>query len=336
VPVSTWPSYFFTVNTNRTLVASFAAVCTIRTSASSASAGCTCGGGAYAIGSSINVLATPKTGQTFVNWTENGMPVSPSASYSFTGSSNRTLVANFAPNSAMVTFDFDTGAPTLTNGQTTPFGQTAGGLTAHFSSTNDPAFSVQSDADIGWTLSKFSTNYLAPTVSMSALDIQLSQPVTYINLTFATLDLQDILAPTTIQLAAYATSTETSPLGSTTAQGTYTPGDSMPMGALAFSSATPFQIVRISLVATPQGATDFAVDNITVQIAAIAVTPTLQSSGAAGGPFTDDLTATVDGAQKTITVATKDTSQFYRLRSTASMRIDEIRTVGGQVILKYE
>ncbi len=41
-------------------------------------------------------MATPGTGYNFRNWTENGTNVSTSANYTFTASTNRTLVANFA------------------------------------------------------------------------------------------------------------------------------------------------------------------------------------------------------------------------------------------------
>ena len=266
-PVGTRPFFFFVASSDQTLVANFAPACTISTSPSSTEEGTTRGDGTYAIGSPITVLAVPRTGYAFVNWTENGSEASQLASYGFNGSGDRTLVANFTPNSSMVTFDFDTGTPTLTNTQVTPFEQFSGGLTAHFSSTNDPAFWVGSDADIGWVLSKFSSNYLASGVSMSPLDIQFSQPVTEITLTFATLDFEDLLESTTIELDVYASSTATPPLGVTTAQGTYTTGDLMPMGTLAFSSTTPFQVVRILLPSTPEGAMDFVVDNITVQTA---------------------------------------------------------------------
>ena len=44
---------------------------------------------------SVTVTATPSTGYNFVNWTEGATVVSTSASYTFTASGNRTLVANF-------------------------------------------------------------------------------------------------------------------------------------------------------------------------------------------------------------------------------------------------
>ena len=54
-------------------------------------------------GTSVSLTATPQSGYYFVNWTENGTPVSVSSLYSFTSSADRTLVANFAPVSASMT-----------------------------------------------------------------------------------------------------------------------------------------------------------------------------------------------------------------------------------------
>ncbi|MGC9942288.1 MAG: cadherin-like beta sandwich domain-containing protein, partial [Verrucomicrobiota bacterium] len=73
---------------------------TIGTSASPALGGTTSGGGSVAIGSPVTVVATPNANFLFVNWTENGAPVSTSASYSFTAARNRSLVANFASGNA--------------------------------------------------------------------------------------------------------------------------------------------------------------------------------------------------------------------------------------------
>lgn len=73
---------------------------TIGTSASPAGGGTTSGGGSVAIGSPVTVVATANANYLFVNWTENGAPVSTSASYSFTATQNRSLVANFASGNA--------------------------------------------------------------------------------------------------------------------------------------------------------------------------------------------------------------------------------------------
>ena len=53
------------------------------------------GGGTYQEGSLCTLTATANTGYEFVNWTENGTQVSTNATYSFTVTGNRTLVANF-------------------------------------------------------------------------------------------------------------------------------------------------------------------------------------------------------------------------------------------------
>ncbi len=94
--VSTSASYAFTLSANRTLVANFTAIpYTVVTSSAPAAGGTTSGGGTFNSGSSVTVTATANTGYAFVNWTEGANAVSTSASYTFTLSANRTLVANF-------------------------------------------------------------------------------------------------------------------------------------------------------------------------------------------------------------------------------------------------
>ena len=57
--------------------------------------GAVTGSGTYNHGDSVTLTATPNTGYTFVNWTEGGTEVSTSASYTFTATEDRALVANF-------------------------------------------------------------------------------------------------------------------------------------------------------------------------------------------------------------------------------------------------
>ncbi len=70
---------------------------TLIVNASPADGGTATGGGSFASDSSQTVTATANIGYTFANWTENGIVVSTSASYSFTLTGNETLTANFAP-----------------------------------------------------------------------------------------------------------------------------------------------------------------------------------------------------------------------------------------------
>jgi hypothetical protein len=234
-----------------------------------------------------------------------------------------------------VNFDFDTGIPALTVGQGVPFDQTSGGVTAQFSSPQGNVFSVQTDASFGYTLSQFSGHYLYPSrINADPLTIQFSQQLTNITLTFATTDHPPIEIPNAIQLTAYANATV---VGTPTTAGSSYGTDSFPMGTISFNSGgTPFNMVKITLVLPGTSPTGFLVDNIAVQSTGLAAPPTLQSAGSVSGPFTDDLTATVDSTQSTITVPVKPANQYYRLRSSASTRIEQIRVVSGQVILKYQ
>lgn len=59
--------------------------------------GTTSGDGVYDDGTMATVTATPHPGYGFLNWTDNGIVVSTSASYMFTNTMNRSLVANFGP-----------------------------------------------------------------------------------------------------------------------------------------------------------------------------------------------------------------------------------------------
>jgi uncharacterized protein (TIGR03437 family) len=170
-----------------------------------------------------------------------------------------------------VTFDFDTGTPALSRGQSTPFDQTSGGVTARFSSPSGSGFSIQSDASTGWKMSKFSGNYLyANSLSSNVLDIKFSQQLTSITLTFATADFQQVEVPTTIQLTAYLDSNTTPAVGSATAHGTYA-SDTMPMGTLSFNSGgRPFNLVEITIPRQALAASNFFVDNVTVTPIAVA------------------------------------------------------------------
>ena len=94
--VSTNANYSFTANANRTLVANFQInTYTISANANPVAGGTVNGAGEYTHGQTVNLSAVANTGYNFVNWTENGTAVSTNASYSFTATANKTLVANF-------------------------------------------------------------------------------------------------------------------------------------------------------------------------------------------------------------------------------------------------
>jgi hypothetical protein len=269
---------------------------TIATSAAPTLGGTTTGDGSYNNGTNVTVTATQNAGFAFVNWTEGGTVVSALASYSFTASADRTLVANFAATQITATFDFDTGTPAVTATQGMPASQTANGITAYFSSPTPGAggFSVQSDATTQYHMSQFSGNYLWPnSVYSPALDIQFSQPLTAITFTFATADFQQVEIPTTVQCTGYVDSTATAAVGFATAHGTYGT-DTMPMGTLTFNSATPFNVVEIKIPYAPLAASDFLIDNIIVTATGAAqpmITSALTLTTTVGANFTYQISA---------------------------------------------
>ncbi|MCX6175548.1 MAG: ice-binding family protein [Ignavibacteriales bacterium] len=123
VVVTSSISYQFSINGNRTLVANFTAVAptqyTITLLSNPLAGGTTSGGGAFNSASSVTLTATPNAGYTFTNWTENGTAVSTNASYTFTISGNRTLVANFTAGSLTqytITLSSNPSAGGTTNG----------------------------------------------------------------------------------------------------------------------------------------------------------------------------------------------------------------------------
>ena len=123
--VSTNARYTFTVNGNRTLVANFTQQnYTISVSANPNNGGTVTGGGAFHYGDNCTVSATPAAGYTFLRWTENGNQVSNNATYTFTVTGNRTLVAQFQAQTYTITATADpANGGTVTGGGTFTYGQ---------------------------------------------------------------------------------------------------------------------------------------------------------------------------------------------------------------------
>jgi len=190
------------------------------------------------------------------------------------------------------TFNFDTGTPVLNTYQGLPVDQTADGMTAHFQVAVG-TFSVQTASSLGGLrLPLFSGHFPAPANHTgSIMDIQFSELVTNVTFDFATVQVQPIENETPIRLTAYTNSTATPAVGVTNATGVYG-ANTWPMGTLSFHSSTPFNLIRISVptivpAPTTGQATDFCLDNLTVQRAGgLACTITASSSPAGGGLLT--------------------------------------------------
>ena len=122
--VSSNATYTFSVTESGTYVAHFQIQSyTISVNANPMNGGTVTGGGSYNYGASCTVTATANTGYDFVNWTENGTPVSTDATYTFNVTGYRTLTANFELQTIEITTSVDpaeggtaTGAGTYTYG----------------------------------------------------------------------------------------------------------------------------------------------------------------------------------------------------------------------------
>jgi uncharacterized repeat protein (TIGR02543 family) len=119
---------------------------TVSTISSPSAGGTTGGGGSKASGSSCMVTASANSGYTFVNWTENGNPVSTSSSYTFTVTGNRTLVANFTQNSVYYT---------ITTSSSPSAGGTTGGGGSKLSGSSA---TVTASANSGYTFVNWTEN----------------------------------------------------------------------------------------------------------------------------------------------------------------------------------
>jgi hypothetical protein len=191
--VATTPGYSFAVSANRALVANFTAAqpgsISIVTQSSPPAGGTTSGGGNYAPGANVTVVATPATNYTFSNWTENGAEVSTSASYSFVaGNSNRTLVANFT---ALPTVTITATANPSSGGSTTGGGTYVKGSSAvTVTATPSPGFEFVNWTENGSVVST-QRSFSVPTTSDRSLVANFAaQPMT-VNVFHAVLEQTD-------------------------------------------------------------------------------------------------------------------------------------------------
>ena len=179
--VSTEASYTFVVNGNRTLVANFEAevqTYNIRVSANPMLAGTVTGGGTYQEGESCTVTATPNSNNyTFVNWTENGNVVSTNASYTFTVTSNRNLVANFQVQSYTISVSANPAeAGVVTGGGTYNYGtQCTVTATPHqrsvFENWTEDGVVVSTEASYTFTVTasrNLVANFIMPMIEITA------------------------------------------------------------------------------------------------------------------------------------------------------------------------
>ncbi len=264
--LSSAPALSFSAAANRTLVANFVLGYNIGADVAPILSGTTSGGGVVNKGASTALGATANAGYTFLHWTNSaGAIVSSSASYTFTPTASDTFTANFEAPVLGVHFDFDSGAPDALLHQAAPFAQTVAGLTASFSSPNASSPTVENATTTGYTLSKFSGKYLAPSSSTgTVIDVSFDQPVTGVELHFATVEDPSVAVGSTVQLTAFDNTSGAPVLvGTAIAHGTTEAGDSLPSGKLSYNSGgAAFTSIRLELNGLPDGAQKFLIDNL--------------------------------------------------------------------------
>lgn len=94
--VSTSANYTFTVTGDHALVAKFKPIYVISVVSEPQDGGETEVDPVYEMGELAKLKAVPASGYSFVNWTQNGVPVSSDMEFRFNVTGNRDLVANFA------------------------------------------------------------------------------------------------------------------------------------------------------------------------------------------------------------------------------------------------
>ena len=272
--VSTSASYTFTLGGDRTLVANFTQIMyTVGVSASPSADGTVNGGGTFASGSSVTVTATPSTGYHFANWTEGGTVVSSDASYAFTLSGNRTLVANFA----QTTYTVAVSASPSAGGTVSGGGTFASGSPVTVTATANTGYQF-----VNWTEG-------GTVVSTSA------------NYTITSLSGDRTLVANFTPLYTVAVSASPSAGGTVSGGGTFTSGTSVTVTAAA---NTGYQFVNwteggtavsssASYIFTLSGDRTLVANFTPVYTVAVSASPTAGGTVSGGGSFTSGSSVTV-------------------------------------------
>lgn len=280
--VSTSSTYSFVISANRNLVAMFQSITylTVNTLSNPSAGGNTSGSGTYSSGTIVTVRATEATGYNFINWSEGGSSVSSSESYTFTLTSNRTLVANFSPISYTVS----------TNSSPSGGGTTIGGGSYNYGDdvtvTANPASGYQF---VNWTQG-------GTTVSANS------------SYSFTVTGNRTLTA--NFSLNSYTISTSSSPSqgGTTNGGGSFSYGDGATVTAVAGPGYTFTNWTQGGTVVSSNASYSFTVTSsrtLVANFSQITYTVALSSSPAAGGTtsgggtYGSGTTATVTAAPAT-------------------------------------
>ncbi len=165
--VSTNPTYTFTVTGPRNLVANFVKKqYSVSVLSNDIANGTVTGSGTYGCDTTITMIATPTSCYTFTKWTENGSTISTNATYSFTVTANRNLVANFTKKQYVVSVSLDNVGNGTVTGNGTYGCDTTTNVTAtpascyNFTKWTENGITVSTNANYTFTVT-YSRNLLA-------------------------------------------------------------------------------------------------------------------------------------------------------------------------------
>ena len=164
----------------------------------------------YFYGDICNVTATPNSGYTFTNWTENGTQVSTNPNYTFTITGNRNLVANFQAQQYTISI-----TPNPSNG-----GSVSGGGTYN----HGQSCTVNATVNSGYTFVNWTENG--------------TQVSTNPNYTFTVTGNRNLVANFQIQQHTISVTPNPSYGGSVSGGGTFNYGQSCTVNAVANSGYT--------------------------------------------------------------------------------------------------
>jgi len=133
--VSTARDYTFTVTGDRALVAKFKPVFALVVTAEPENGGEVEADPFYETGELAKLKAKPNTGWSFVNWTQNGTPVSTATNFQFNVTGNRELVGHFARGNRM-----DVSAEPANGGSVTGAGVYGAGEMVNLQASANPGY----------------------------------------------------------------------------------------------------------------------------------------------------------------------------------------------------
>jgi hypothetical protein len=145
----------------------------VTTSSNPTNGGYTTGSGTFQTGSQVTVVATPYSGWTFTNWTENSTIISTSPSYSFFISNNRNLIANFSQ-LQVITVTSPNGGEIWQSGTTHNITWTSSGINnvnIAYSYDNGTSWSLIVN---GWAASSGSYNWIVPNTPSTECLVKIS------------------------------------------------------------------------------------------------------------------------------------------------------------------